>query len=249
MPRSLTVRMSALESNLSALASGMAELLGKPIPADSPKDYGGIVRTAEEAEACESALAEAEAAINATDPLPSRTLHNASLTRSVANGSSDRFTMRKSGKGNGEYQSDPKAGKTGIASLPFVDSTSQKVKVKVKDRKTGVEKLEDKTQYLRTDTINIVGPVLAAKPAVRFIQCDEHGKPLPKSVPQRLDLTTAESGCLMLGGELSAVMVAEDKTGSAAVVFTPFAKSIYLAATECVKQALPKANSPAAAAK
>lgn len=232
MPRSLTVRMSALESNLSALTSGMAELLGKPLPANGEaEDVDNIVQ-----DDADAFIAHAEAAIAATDPLPARIVHNAAMQRSVANGSSDRFTMRKSGKGNGEYQSDPKAGRTGIASLPFVDSTSQKVKVKVKDRRSGVEKLEDKTQYLRTDTINIVGPVLAAKPVVRFIQCDEHGKPLAKSVPQRLDLTTAESGCLMLGGELSAVMLAEDKTGSAAVIFTPFAKSIYLAATECVKQ-------------
>lgn len=167
-------------------------------------------------------------------------------SRDIPSGS---FRLRKSSaSGSGSIVWPENPGRKGIAATPLADSTTRKVTVRIKERqKDGkvVEKDVEKTLNLHDSTRNIVGPLLqdqyytvddhvddnarlgtTGRKAVKFVQVDNEGRVIPKTECM-FRLSTAESGSLMLSGEMSAKMFVKDDAGESAVVtFTPVARGM-----------------------
>lgn len=151
---------------------------------------------------------------------------------------------RKSGSGGGSIDWSGKKGKTGIAASPAYDDTTRKVPVKVKDQKTGVTKVEEKTLNLSDETRNTVGPLLAeqyrtvedgerthaSRPykTIRLAQIDDEGKVIPGTACPML-FCTSESGSFMIRGELNVKATVVDASGKGQIVFSPVARGeVYL---------------------
>lgn len=156
------------------------------------------------------------------------------------------FRLRRSNRGGGGSitpSHTPKA--KGLAGAPIFDDTTRKVKVKVRDQKTGVMVEEDKTAYLSDDSRNIAGPLLAQQyvtvedteethasrgaKTVRLALIDEKGVAIP-GTSSRLLFCTSESGSFMLRGSLSVTIpIVDDKGEKREIVFEPAARGeVYL---------------------
>lgn len=126
-----------------------------------------------------------------------------------------------------------KRGSKGLASCPAVDQSA--VKVPVKEKIKGVEKLVEKTQYLDNYTRSVVGPLLVEKfmtvkdadsthvsrgaKLITLAMVDEHGKQIGPAIGH-LRLTTSKADSLMLEGEIEMRLPVEDATGMGTVVFS-----------------------------